>query len=161
MPVTVPAALNFQWSNPRDLPDELPQISFRPPRNETKYHAIAAPVPAYEMLIRRPPARPGKQRIRDEFNRRRHDAKPDFGFNRIYSLMHRALDNPSEYLDFLNTVDNNFQGGPTAIATALAFNEYIDYKYGIRARLLRKHIYQNPRRWQLPVGYDTISRIWR
>lgn len=161
-PVLVPGRIQFEWENAHELPLNLPNISFRPPRSSRRYAAIQAPTPQYEMLLRVPPRRfAGASRLPPEPNRRRHDAKLNFGLNRLYRLMHRTYGNYTEYMEFLHAFQNNWQAGPLAVATALSLNEGIDRAYGARGRFLRDRIYRDPDLWQLPVGYDTLSRLWR
>ncbi len=158
--VIVPPGTYFTWENPNELPGELPQISFRPTRARARYLEAGLPVPAYEMVTRAPPARAyGRTPIRPERNRRRKDAKLDFGYNRLLSFINRTYGEYDEYADFVSAWQNN--RSPLGVATVLAMNEAIDYSFGLRARTLRKHIYSNPDIWRLPVGFDTLSRLWR
>ena len=156
--VLVPAGTQFVWSNPDELYEDLPQISFRPMRGTAAYGRLSLPSPGYEMVVRKPPAR-GYGRKRPEATRRRKDAKLDFGINRLYALVNRTYGRADEYLDFISAFQNNRT--PLAVATQLAINEAVDYSYGARAQALRKNIYSNPDYWRLPVGFDVISRIWR
>lgn len=74
--------------------------------------------------------------------------------------MHRLLNRPSEIAEFMHAVYYNLPQGPLAIATALAYNEAIDQAYGRRAQWMKQNVYTQP--WyRLPVGLDTLSRIWR
>ena len=157
--VLVPARRMFEWLNEEYINVDLPNITFRPARNRALYNQHGIPLPDVEMQIRRPPLRGAGSRLPPEYNRRRKDQKIPYGIRRIYTFMHKALDEPSEYLEFLTAYQQN-ANDPAAFATALAFNQAVDYSVGTRARLLKKHVYQS-KHWNLPVGYDTLSRIWR
>lgn len=160
LPLTLPANLRFQWENPGDLPRSTPQITFRPTRNRYLYDQYGIPLPQSEMHVRTAPQRFGG-RTRGpppEEHRRRKDAKLDIGYNRVLRLINRTYGRASEYLEFQHA----FQHNETAyeIATALAINEAIDHSYGARGRFLRDEVYRSGY-WHLPVGYDTLSRLWR
>ncbi len=119
------------------------------------------PVPAYEMLIRSAPTRFGG-RTRGpapEQYRRRHDAKLDFGYNRLLGFINRTYGNYDEYVEFLHAWQQNFMYGPIAVATALGLNEATDRAFGWRAKQLKKGYRAVD--WRFPVGFDTLSRIWR
>ncbi len=155
--LTVPlAGTSFTWADYANLPANLPAISFRPPRTNAPYGRLNLRPPPYEMVIRTPPRGPGRT---PEFHRRRKDQKIPYGVQRIYTLMHKALDEPSEWLEFMSTFWANFPD-PAAITTALALNQAVDYAYGTRAQALKKHLYSHDL-YTLPVGLDTLSRLWR
>ena len=158
--VTVPAGLNFIWENPLDLPDALPQITLRPIRRIADYQNAGFPIPPYELISSIPLQRGyGRGPARPEATRRRHDAKLDFGLNRLYVLANKTLHPITEFLEFQDAF--RYNNNPFAVATALAINQAMDVAAGTRGRLLRDKIYRNPDLWRLPVGYDTLSRIWR
>lgn len=73
--------------------------------------------------------------------------------------MHRTYGSYTEYLDFLSAFQHN--NTPIGIATALALNEVVDQAYGRKAKVVRDRIYRNPNLWRFPVGYETLSRLWR
>lgn len=162
VPVIVPAGLAFEWSNPDAIPATTPQISYRATRNVGRYERANVPVPEMELILRNPPPRTGG-RTRGpppEKHRRRKDQKNTYGFNRIQQFQHRLLDTPSELLEFWHAFQTNADQGLYAVATALAANEAVDYTYGTRGRILRDKVYRSGY-WKLPVGYDTLSRLWR
>ncbi len=130
----------------------MPQISIRATRNLSFYDRMGLPPPPAELITRTSP--PGR-----EPNRRRHDSKIPGAIRRLYRLAHLTINTPSELLEFLEAYHNN-PNDPIAFATALAYNEWIDRIFGYRAQLLKKHIYSHAS-YRLPVGFDTISRIWR
>ncbi len=158
--VIVPAGLSFIWDNASELPQTIPSYTLAETRNRNYYQRAEVPVPSHELIAHTAPPRTGG-RTRGpppEQHRRRHDAKTDYGLNRLYRLNH-MLHSADEYLEVLHAFQNNHT--PMAIATALAMNQAIDVAYGRRGRFLRDKIYRNPEYWTLPVGYDTLSRIWR
>lgn len=156
--------LKFLWENTNALPQEIPQISLRPTRSVRRYEALKLAAPDLEMVVRTAPKRRGGELGSgrgpvQEYHRRRRDDKLTLGFRRAYRLLHK-IDRPSEYLEFITTVRQNWDLGPIGIATALALNEATDYKYGARGRFLRDRVYRSDY-WNLPVGYDTLSHLWR
>ncbi len=158
--VTVPRGLSFEYDNPDALPGILPNITLRPTRSSRLYAAIQAPTPAYELSLSTPPDRTARSTGPPaEAQRRRKDAKLDFGLNRFRALANRGLNPLTEFLEFQDAT--RFNSTPLGLATALAINQGIDVYYGRRAILLRDNIYRNPNLWRLPVGYETLSRLWR
>lgn len=158
--VTVPSGLQFRYDNEELLPRDLASITFANTRNQSFYERYGVPHPSHEMLIRVPPHRTGGRTPGPppEESRRRHDAKPFGYFRRYYRLQH-AIHSYDEYLEFLAAWQNSRT--PTELATSLALNQWVDYAYGTRGRFLRDKVYRNRSLWNLPVGYDTLSRIWR
>ncbi len=162
VPVAVPSGLSFVWENYSELPEFMPEVTFRPPRNTGKYEELGLPFPEYEFAYRKTPARGyGAGPKRPEPNRPRHDAKVDYGLMRYYRFFHRTFGSYTEYVEFADAFENNFHLGPMAVATALAMNEYIDFTYGKGATTLRDQVYRDPALWRLPVGFQTLSRLWR
>lgn len=80
------------------------------------------------------------------------------GYRRLLSLANRTYGRASEYLELTDAFAAN--PDPAQLVTALAINEAIDRIYGTRARLLKRHVYRSGY-WPFPVGFDTLSRIWR
>ena len=80
--------------------------------------------------------------------------KSTYGFNRFHSFVTRTYGRYSEFEDFAMAFLNN-PNDPWGAATALALNQAIDVSFGVRARLLKKHVYQK-QFYRLPVGIDTL-----
>ncbi len=160
--VIVPGTTRFAWENPLELPQYTPQFTFGPPRGYSRYDRRRIPHPAYELAIRTAPPRTGGRTPGPppEEHRRRHDTKFNFGYNRLLRLVNRTYGSADEYLELLHAFQSNIASGPFAVATALAVNEAVDRKYGWRAQFLKKNVYQSGY-WNLPVGYDALSRLWR
>ncbi len=157
-PVLVPGNIRFAWENPNELPAYTPQFSFRPPRNTQRYIQAGIQPPPYEMVVRVSRAG-GPGRPPPEINRRRKDAKIHWGINRIYTLLNRYYGPYTEWAEAAALFEANFHD-PGALTTALAVNAAVERSFGARARLLKKHVYSQDF-YNLPVGYDTISRLWR
>lgn len=100
----------------------------------------------------------GSPRKPPEGSRRRHDSKVPGAYNRLLAFTNRTYGPISEYGDFVSAFYGN-AGDSFAIATALALENAIDYAYGSRARFLKTHVYGTY--WNLPIGYDALSRLWR
>ncbi len=100
----------------------------------------------------------GFGRIPPEWNRRRHDQKTDYGYNRLLGFINRTYGSSSEYLEFLTAFQNNPEF--MQFVTALGLNQAVDRYYGERANWLKQNVYSS-QHWRLPVGYDALSRLWR
>ncbi len=153
----VPAGLNFAFENQNDLPAYLPRINFATPRSNAFFGGRGMPMPDYQMQVSHPPSAPGG-RPPDE-NRRRRDSKVPFFYNRFLSIVNRTYGPYSEFMEFMHAL-NFSRGNPVAFATAMATNQAIDRYYGARAQALKRHVYST-KYWNLPVGYDALSRLWR
>lgn len=155
-PVTVPGTIRFAWENPHELPQYLPSLTLRPTRNIGKYKSARLPVPLSELSLRAGGI-PPSGRFRPEFNRRRQDAKLNIGYNRLLRFVNQTYGNYTELLELWDAIGRN--QGLLNIGTALALNQAVDVAYGARAGYLRDHLYRD--NWRLPVGFDTLSRLWR
>ncbi len=150
----------FEWENLDDLWDVLPLVKFATTRNQAVYRNANLPVPDMEMQFAFPPPpryKAGRRRP-GEWQRKRHDSKVPFWWNRFNSLVSSTYGRLSEYGDIASAVYLN-AGNPAAIAAAVAYERYIDVAYGTRSRMLKEHFYGKA--WNLPFGIDVVSRLWR
>ena len=154
--VIVPASIRFAWDNPDELYPHLPQFKFAPARAVHRYSAAGLPQPAWEMQVSWPPTSGGTRP--PEWQRRRHDSKVPGFYNRLLALISQTYGRLSEFGDLSSAILQNL-GSPLAIASAVALEHAVDVAYGSRARFLKEHIYG--RYYHLPVGIDTLSRLWR
>lgn len=155
-PLIVPGSIRFAWENEHELPRHLPSMSLRAPRNTGKYKSLRAPIPVAELAIRAGGI-PPSGRFRPEPNRRRHDAKLNIGYNRLLRFVNQTYGNYSELLELWDAYSRNT--GFLNIGTALALQQAVDVAYGARSGYLRDYLYRD--NWRLPVGFDTLSRLWR
>jgi len=154
--VIVPDSLRFAYSNPYDLPVQLPQIRIAQTRNRGFYERYEIPFPDYEIVASTaPPRQAGTGGIPPEGNRPRHDSKVPGFYNRFNAFVTRTYGTVSEVGDFSSAVINNLPD-PIAVSTALALERAIDVAYGRRAKLLKEHVYG--KYWNLPFGIDFARR---
>lgn len=136
-----------------EYPRHLPFVTVRRARHSEILDGRNRALPGAVLTTRRPNER------RPERNRRRFDEKIPAGFRRVYALANRTINRPSEYLEVLEAW-NTSGGDLQRFAGTLAINEAIDLAYGARARFLKEKVYGSAL-WTLPVGWDTLSRLWR
>lgn len=150
--IAVPGRLAFEFLNENELPKLSPHVTIRSPRG--RYSGTGARA---LLSIRRPNQR------RPERHRRRQDQKSNTGYRRLLTLVNRTYGPISEYLELIVAYDLAHSEGyfdAERFITLVAINEAIDRIYAKRARLLKRHVYQSGY-WPFPVGYDTLSRLWR
>lgn len=166
IPVTeiiVPAGTQFLYRNEHDLPTHLPVFKMAPTRAVGLYERAGLPVPDLELQIAEPPPRGrglgrGGNGPPPEAFRRRHDSKVPYGYRRLLAMLNRTYGPISEYLEISRAIDS--ARNPLELSTLLALNQAVDIAYGRRSQWLKKNVY-NSQEWTLPVGYDTLSRLWR
>ena len=149
--IAVPATQLFRFTNEQQLPAYLPTIRIGPARATRAYLRLSTQLPPLEMV-----ARLARNPL-GEASRRRKDRKPDYGYRRILAGINRTFGRYQEYLEFLETVNANLND-PLAMFTGLALNQAVDYTYGKRADLLKKHIYSKPQ-YRLPIGLDALGTL--
>lgn len=155
--MTVPGGALFAYQQPTHWPNEIPNISFRSTRSPQRYLQTGIPVPTAEMVASYAPPG-GSGRYPPEYNRRRKDQKIPYGIARLYRLLSTYYGPVTEWLE-LNHIYQLNKHDPAALMTALAVNQAVERAYGERASIL-KQVYKQSF-YTLPVGYDTISRLWR
>lgn len=140
-------------------PDVLPEISIGAPRAVGLYRSLGIPLPVAELSLARMPAS-----RRDEASRRRNDLKfgEQFGaaqYRNALALVNRTYGTMDEYREVLTAYRLN-PDDPVAFLMANAMNQAVDWFFGQRASLLKKHVYSS-RVYPLPVGIDMVSRLWQ
>lgn len=151
--VHVPAAMLWKFRNEKDLPQHLPLVRIRPGLSRAAQQGLGSSVRGHSMQIaRQHPQRP-------EQSRRRKDQKVPRGYRRLLSLVNRTYGPYSEYMETVHAFQQS-AGDPSRFVELMAINQAIDVVYGKRAKLLKEHVYSH-KLWVFPVGYDTLSRLWR
>lgn len=145
----------LRYVNEDQFYGEFPNVQFRPWRNTRLSDLLAFngfPRPDFGMFVS------GSNPMRPEGNRRRFDSKPGGrAWRRVLAVVNRTYGEADEYNDLIEAFTLNV-GNPFAIASAITVNQIVDSAFGIRSRLLRRHVYSSGY-WPFPYGYDTLGSV--
>lgn len=161
--IDVPDSTIFQYENGTPVVPVVPETKFARTRALQWYAAKGVPVPDAEAIFSsappRLPVRRTGQGPPDEHYRKRQDVKVTRFWALYYQMLSKTYGRFTEWLDFQQVVMQNW-GNPLAIMIGLGLNEAVDYSYGYAHRQVKKRLYRS-RYWTLPVGFITLSRLWR
>lgn len=151
---------NWFWIYEEPVPIDLPSVVWTPRFSSTRYENLGLPVPDGELQTHFKPPRSanaaGGKGPPPEAVRKRRDSKMGL-YGAALTHANTLLHYPTELMDIAMAFQNG-NGNPLLIAQNLVANEFIDRSIGLRARMLKRHVYN--RSWyRMPVGLDTAHRL--